>query len=82
MTFASPPASTRASGCSFLAWVRALDHASQYVIQADVDLLLECTGPYYAPTIRDVLGRCMIQKLDWLRAAGMCSLVLDSRRLR
>ena len=56
-TFASPPASTRASGCSSLACVRALDHASQYVIQADVDLLFECTGPYHAPTIMEVLGR-------------------------
>ena len=82
ITFASPPASTSASGYSFLSWSRALEHAYPYLTHAVVDLLLECTGPYHAPTISDVLGRCTIQKPDRLGAAGMFSLVFDSRKLR
>ena len=81
MTFASPPAITRASGCSLLACVRALDHAAQYAMHAAIVLLFEFTGPYHAPIIREVLGRWMIQKPDCWGAFGMWSLVLDSRRL-
>ena len=61
MTFASPPANIRASGYSFLACVRAFDHATQYAMHAAMVLLFEFTGPYHAPIIMEVLGRWMIQ---------------------
>ena len=71
ITFASPPAITRASGCSFLACVRALDHAAQYEMHAAIVRLFEFTGPYHAPMISEVLGRWMIQKPDWWGAFGI-----------
>ena len=71
MTFASPPATLRASGYSFLACVRAVDHATRYAIHATIVLLFECTGPYHAPTIMEVLGKWMIQKPNCLGASSM-----------